>query len=109
MATQPPLGDVQDWPYEYKGWKITFHVLAKPLVAITSPMFREPTVEHLHEDDKQLVRWTKRVQVDKKTWQRLPPEDQLCCFICAEYMPRATWNYFERCKEMTKCVSTGNE
>ena len=112
MATSSPLGNkVQAWPYEYKGWHITFNVVEKPLVAQTAPIFGNPIVEHLHSSDKQSVRWTKRKKVDLNdaVWGEIPVKDQLCCFICAVYMPDDVWSYFEKCKEMTRCVSVGNE
>src|SRR5258706_16484640 len=124
MATSGPKAI--SWPFEYRGWRCTFHVYPaesaltnwpvvtrRPPKKFNEPVFASPTIEHLHDDPQQLVRWTKKRKPRFKTttaaWveelQDSKEEEQLCCFVCAVYMPQAVYDYFEKCKEMTKCIS----
>ncbi len=106
------LGTVA-WPFEFEGWRITFHLIP---INIGQPAnngsveFRTPHVEHLHEEEQQLVRWCKkRKPIDIKKFPSYHYEDgpeeeeQLCCFVCAEYMPKKVYEHFMKCKEMAKC------
>jgi hypothetical protein len=104
---------VNGWPYEYKGWRITFYleVLQHPLIHIAPyERWRIPLVEHLAHE-KQSVRWTKyrkKITLKDLTNEEGYPdgtEERLCCFQCATYMPDEVWAYFEKCKEMTRCVN----
>ena len=108
------------WPFEYKGWKVTFYVYHRdknitPRLPAFPPnlWFAQPDIEHYHEHDKQNVRWTRRhgsIDITKppgalaKGWKRANGKEQLCCFICAVYMPDEIYDYFEKCREMVKCT-----
>lgn len=118
MATGRPEPII--WPYEYQGWRVTFYVYkrdknvtSRPPVRVEEEMFfAGPVIEHLHVHKKQNVRWTRKrggIDITKppasamRGWERADAKEQLCCFICAEYMPEEIYNYFEKCREMTKC------
>ena len=115
MATSSNPLKPQSWPFEYKGWKITYYAYPSGSVpprgfpAYKGEInFAPPKIEHIHLDEQQLVRWTKkRKKIDLKKINDYYPEgeeEQLCCFVCAEYMPDKVYKYFERCKEMVKCT-----
>lgn len=110
------------WPYECEGWRVTFYVYRRdglhpprPPAVELELFFARPKIEHLHKHDRQSIRWTrKRKPIDiakffpsaQDGWKRADTQEKLCCFVCAEYMPDEVYEYFERCREITRCAMT---
>lgn len=103
------------WPFEYKGWKVTFNAAEIETPSLQSgrlgqleknTLWLEPVYEHLHGDAQQLMRRTKKkvFKFNQKDGRREDGPEQWCCFVCAKYMPKEVQEYFYKCREMIKDV-----